>query len=105
MGHVPDRINMDEHTDPGYEQEPDAGEGIKEKSRIDLKFRCRTVLCKKVQVPGIGTEPGIDDLLKALVLMRVGPHVVLQDSPSGEQKRQYDYADADRADGLLGQFA
>ena len=104
MGHVAGRINMDEHPDPGDEQEPDGGQGIEQEPCINLEIGGRAVLFEEVQMPGVGTEPGVDDLLKRLMIVCSGPDVVLQDSAAGEQECQHDDTDANGVDALLGQL-
>src|ERR1700756_4312331 len=105
MGHVAGRINMDEHPDAGDEEEPDGGERIEQESGVYLEVRGGAVLLEEVQVSGVGAEPGVNDLLKGLMIVCSGPHVVLEDRPAGEQECQHDDADANGVDALLGQLA
>lgn len=56
-------------------------------------------------MPGATSQPGVDDSLKGLVLMGVGPHVVLQDRAARENERKDHDPNANRGDCLLGQLA
>src|SRR5579864_4970664 len=105
MGHVAGRINMDEHPDSGYEEEPDGRKRIEQEPCIDLEIGGRAVLLEEVQVSRVRAEPGVDDLLKGLMIVCSGPHVVLENSAAGEQECQHDDTDANGVDALLGQLA
>ena len=105
MRHVSGRINMDQHADAGDEQQPDAGERIEQKSGVGLK-RCRgPVGFLKVEMPGVSAEPGVEDFLVRLMVVRGGPVGVLPHRAAGHQEREHDRADTDRAHRRLLQLA
>ena len=105
MRHVPGGINVDEHPDSRNKQEPDSGQGIDQESGIGLELSLRPVVRDIVQQPGIAAKPGVNNFLKWLMIVSVGPSVVLQHRPAGEQKREHHNSDADRADRLLRELA
>ena len=93
---------MDEHPDPGHKQEPDAGKRIQQESRVRLEIRLCPVVGDEIQVAGIGSEPGVEDLFKRLMIVSVGPTGVLHYRSAREQECEHDHADADGIDrGLL----
>ena len=98
MRHVAGGINMDEHPDPGHKQEPDAGERVQQKSRIRLEIRLGSAVGDEIQVAGIGSEPGVEDLFKRLMIVSVGPTGVLHYRAAREQECEHDYPDADGID-------
>ena len=67
MRHVSGGINMDQHADAGYEQQPDAGERIKQETGVGMERSLRAVVSGVSQVAGVGAEPGVEDRLIWLV--------------------------------------
>ncbi len=97
MRHVPGRINMDQHPDAGHKQQPDAGQRIDQESRVSLQRSRSPVRFLEVEVARVGTEPGIENGLIRLVVVRRGPIDVLQHRAASHQKRKNHRPDADRA--------
>ncbi len=101
MRHVSGGINVDEHPDPGHEQQPDAGKRIEQESRVGLEIRLCSAVGNVIQVPGIGSKPGVKNLFKRLMIVGVGPGCILQHRATSKEKRQHHHADADRVHGGL----
>src|SRR5882672_3302987 len=62
MRHVSGRVNVNQHSDPGHKQQPDAGEWIEQEACVSLKWGRSAVVLKVSQVTGIRTEPGINNV-------------------------------------------
>ena len=60
---------MDEQTDAGDEQQPDAGKRVEQETRIGLERRLRPVMGRVIHVAGVGAEPGVEDGLIRLMKM------------------------------------
>ncbi len=102
MRHVPGRINMDQHSDPGYKQQPDARQWIQQKSGIRMERSLRPVRLQIIHLPGIGTEPGIKHSLEGLIIVRRSiSRRVLPNRAASHQERQHHRSHANRAHRLL----
>src|SRR5262249_43827628 len=92
-------------SDPGDEQEPDARERVEKVAGVDLEICGGTVLREEIQVTGAAAQPGVNDLLKRLMVMSVGPCVVFENCAARKQECEDNDTHAYYADGLLGELA
>ena len=88
---------MDQRAHAGNKQQPDGRQRIEQETGIGVERGRSAVPLDVVHVAGIGTEPGVDNLLERLarVVMRVSG--VLPDRKAGKDKRQRHRAHTDRA--------
>ncbi len=105
MRHIAGGINMDERAHSGYEQQPYAGERIKQKTGICLKRRRGAVAPDVIHMAGIGAQPGVDDFLERLPGIVVGVVRVLPHRDAGKQEGQGHRADTNCIDRRLPQPA
>src|SRR6202140_4437241 len=94
MRHVASGINMDQHADARDEKQPDAGERVEKKSGVSLKWRLRAIMRDVSQVAGVGAEPGVEDRLIRLVVVRRSPVGILQDRAARHEECQDDRPNA-----------
>ncbi len=104
VGHVADRVNVDEHAHAGDEEEPDGGKGIEEKTGVGVEGGGRAIFFEEGEMAVAGAEPGVDNFFERLAsaVSEVG---VVVDGETGEEEGDDDYADANGADGGLLQAA
>src|SRR5207302_6680673 len=93
------RVNVYQHADAGNEQQPDAGKRIEQKAGISLKRGGAAVMQPVGQISGIAAEPSVENgLIGSVKVAWLGrPGRVLQYCSAGEEERQHDRADTDRA--------
>ena len=99
--HVTDGVNVDQHTNAGYEEQPDGRERIKQETGVSVECGERTVALNEVKMPIGAAQPGINNFLEGMsrAMREVG---VLDNRETGKQEREDDHADTDRVDrGLL----
>ena len=94
MRHVASGINMDQHADARDEEQPDAGERVEKKSGVSLKGSLCAVVRDVIQVPGVGAEPGVENSLIRLVVVRRSPVGILQDRAARHEECQDDRPNA-----------
>ena len=87
--HVAGRIDVDQHADAGHKQQPDTGERIEQEAGISVERSGRSVIRDVIQVAGVTSQPGVQNLLKWIMPVARRPVRVLPNRSARPQERHY----------------
>ena len=95
---------MDQHSNAGHKQQPDAGKGVEQESGISLEGGGCTVMRDVRQPACIAPQPGIHRFLEGMPCsVRISR--ILPDGAASHDEGQHHRPDADRTHSLLLQLA
>ena len=96
--HISSGVDVDQHADAGYKEQPDGRQGIKEEAGIHVKWSWSAIALRKIKMAVAGAKPGIENSLKRPSRTVCEVTIFVHGEASGDE-RQNDDANADGADG------